>query len=515
MTTAALPRASQLGAGIGATFVVASSCARCGAPLDFAEGSNAVRCAHCGTVLLVTGRRRVLRWAIRPRTTALEARKIASFAHGSAGGGTTPRLLFVPYYRLTAEELVWRRERVRRAGAELEPQGAVDEGRRLLRALRGDARATEGAVQLALSSEGDVELALTSRVIERSFLACDALAPLASWSLGVRTGVLRLELFARDTLEREGTVLEPTLAPEAALARALAPQVAGDTVQRDVLRTVLALVWFPLWVVPAAAGKVAVVDGVTGSLVAREVDAALVDAQVARQDGARDGEHVVGFRPLCCPNCGWDFALRAADVVFHCASCERTWELRGEELEPIASDVVMPTAVDASDALPRLPVWEVRGAVRVREDAAGRIAAPRGTLPDRLFAPAFAWRGVDHLCDLGVRLARGAPAAPDLEPVKNMALAGCSLDREDAVTLARMVALALLLDDANVRFATARGRPAPEVALDGVVAKLLWLPFAGDAYSVRDPFTGYALPRRAVESLLDAPPAARSATPDP
>ncbi|MBY0275965.1 hypothetical protein K2Z84_11515 [Candidatus Binatia bacterium] len=505
MTTAALPRAPQPGADVASTFVVATSCARCGAPLDFAEGSNAVRCAHCGTVLLVTGRRRVLRWAIRPHTTALEAQKIASFAHGSARAGAPPRLLFVPYYRLTAEELVWRRERVRRASDELESERPCDEGPRLLRALRGVAR----------PREGDVELALTSRVLERSFLACDALAPLASWSLGVRTGVLRVELFARDALEREGTVLEPTLDPDAALAHALAPQVPGDVVQRDVLRVVLALVWFPLWVVPAAQRTVVVIDGVTGSLVAREAAATLVDEQVARRDGAGDGEHVVGFRPLCCPNCGWDFALRAADVVFHCASCERTWELRGEDLQPIASDVVMPTAVDASDALPRLPVWEVRGAVRVRDDAAGRVAAPPCGLPDRLFAPAFAWRGVDRLCDLGVRLARGAPASPDLELVKDMALTGCSLDRADAVTLARQVALALLLDDANVRFAAAHGRPAPEVAIEGATAKLLWLPFAGDAYSVRDPYTGYALPRRTVAALLDAPPADRRATRDP
>lgn len=477
-------------AGVGAAFVVASTCPRCAAPLDFAEGSNAVRCAHCGTVLLVTGRRRVLRWAVRPRVSAVEARKLAAFASGAAAARGAPRLVFVPYYRLTAEELFWQRERVRRAPRAADPEQPLDEGGRLLRALGGGSRA-----------EGEVELQLASRAIERSFLACPEIAGLATWSLGVRTGVLRLELFDRETLERDGVVVEPTVAADAALARALAPQVPGDTVHRDVLRVVLSLVWFPLWTVPTAARRVAVIDAVTGSMVARDAGAAELDALLAGDGAAAGGTHVVGFRPLCCPNCGWDFAVRAADVVFHCGSCERTWELRGEELEQIASDVVAPTAADASDALPRLPVWEVRGAVTTRQAP----AAASVVLPQRLFAPAFSWRPLDHLCDLGVRLARRAPAAPDLEPTKEMPLVGCSLDREDALVLARVVALALLLDDGNVRFAAARGRPVPGVAIDDPVTRLVWLPFAGDAYSVRDPFGRYALPRRAVESMIGEP----------
>jgi DNA-directed RNA polymerase subunit RPC12/RpoP len=482
------------------TFVVASSCPRCGAPLDFGEGSNAVRCRHCASLLLVTGRRRVLRWVIRPRTTALEARKLASFARGAGGVSRgAPRLVFVPYYRLTADELFWRRERVRRVDRACDPQASLDESTRLLRSLGG------GAPIL----DGEYEIDLASRTIERSFLACDDLAALASWSLGVRTGVLRLELFEREALEGDGVVVEPTLAPEAALARALQTQHGGDTIARDVLRVVLSLIWFPLWVVPNEPGKIAVVDGVTGSLIARDVDGAALDALIARRDAARGSEHVVGFRPLCCPNCGWDLPLRAIDVVFHCTSCERSWELRGDELDLIPSDVVAPLAADASATLPLLPVWEVRGAAHGAASQAVRAAAaspsssaPRVVLPERLFAPAFPWRRVDHLCDLGARLARGAPAHPEIEPVKNMALAGCTLDREDALVLARMVALALLLDDGNVRFAAARGGALPEVAVDGATTRLVWLPFAGDAYSVRDPFTGYALPRRAVEDLL-------------
>ncbi len=82
-----------------AGFVVASSCPRCGAPLDFAEGSNAVRCTHCASMLLVTGRRCVLSYVIDARVTPSEARTLAGFTH--AAGATPirvaePRLTYVP-----------------------------------------------------------------------------------------------------------------------------------------------------------------------------------------------------------------------------------------------------------------------------------------------------------------------------------------------------------------------------------------------------------------------------------
>ena len=91
LTAGPLPAAAR-GQGGEAGFVVASSCPRCGAPLDFAEGSNAVRCAHCASMLLVTGRRRVLSYAIRPRVTPSDARSLAGFTRrGRRAAGTAGR----------------------------------------------------------------------------------------------------------------------------------------------------------------------------------------------------------------------------------------------------------------------------------------------------------------------------------------------------------------------------------------------------------------------------------------
>ena len=473
-----------------AAYVVASTCPRCGAELDFAEGSNAVRCKHCASMLLVTGRRRVLSYSIPARIAPSEARTLAGFTRAAGAAPARlgePRLVFVPYYRLSAEEIYWHRER-RAAPTEPSDLTSADLGEQLVRVVAGAARRREDGKTVALAS----------RAIERNFLACEP-GGLASWSLGVRPGVLRLELFQRAALEQQGIVLRPTLGADAALVRALEPRAEIDTIQRDVLRTVLSLVYFPLWTVATGTGAapcLTVVDGVTGAIVARDVDGAALDAC---EHGGESADRVLGFRPLCCPNCGWDLPVRAADVVFHCTSCERTWELVGEDLEQIACDVVqaVPDARDGG-AVAHLPVWQVAGTISV----SGAGIAARAGLPARLFAPAFRWRALKTLCDLGARLARATPAEPGLADQKTMPLVGCSLDRVDSLTLARMVALRLLMEDENVRHAASAGKPAPLVEIASAQTRLVWLPFAGDAYSVREPFTGYALPRRAVGELL-------------
>jgi len=470
-------------------------------------------------MLLVTGRRRVLSYVVRPRIDAAEAAQIAAFA-GAAGvvdarrRGTSPRLVFVPYYRLCAEEAFWRRERVSRPprAVDLEPG---DLGEQLVRIVTGGARAREA----------EHALTLASRTIERSFLARDA-GGLASWSLGVRSGVLRLELFERGAIEVQGLVLRPTLDAGTALARLLEPLAEVASVHREVLRALLSLIYFPLWTVATGSGpaaRVTVLDAVTGSVVARDADPAPLSGDGLGADATSPVDRVLGFRPLCCPNCGWDLPVRPADVVFHCTSCERTWELAGEDLEPIVSDVVANAAApprarrgpraaatpaatvgEVAHLVAHLPVWQVSGDFTVT----GGATTPRTPLPSRLVAPAFRWRALKVLSDLGARLARsgeqarGTQPQVEMEPVKDMPLVGCSLDRTDAVTMARLVALRMLMDDPNVRDAAARGKGVPRVDLERAETRLLWLPFAGDAYSLRDPLTGYALPRRAVQDAI-------------
>jgi LSD1 subclass zinc finger protein len=50
--------------------VVSTECPTCSGPLDFSEGTNAIRCPSCGSTLLVTGRKQVLTYWVAPKIRA-------------------------------------------------------------------------------------------------------------------------------------------------------------------------------------------------------------------------------------------------------------------------------------------------------------------------------------------------------------------------------------------------------------------------------------------------------------
>ena len=270
---------------------------------------------------------------------------------------------------------------------------------------------------------------------------------------------------------------------------------------REILRAVLSLVYFPLWVVPsgtAAAPRVTVVDAVAGSIVARDADAAPLEALAQRGPGGRPRARLPAAL-LSELRLGSAGAPAGRGVPLHLVRAYLGARRRGPRADRERGRARVRT--------PRAPAAPCRTCRCGRCRAALRVSGSQVTrpLPERLFAPAFRWRALKALCDLGARLARTAPAAPGLEPAKDMPLVGCSLDRADAVTMARLVALRLLFEDAHVRQRTCTGADAPSVEIDETQSRLVWLPFAGDAYSVREPFTGYALPRRAVEELVLTP----------
>ena len=58
---------------------VATECPLCGAPLDFLETKNAVRCGHCRSNLLVTGRRQLVSYIAPLQSDARAALATARF----------------------------------------------------------------------------------------------------------------------------------------------------------------------------------------------------------------------------------------------------------------------------------------------------------------------------------------------------------------------------------------------------------------------------------------------------
>ncbi|HZR83625.1 MAG TPA: hypothetical protein VFD92_21200 [Candidatus Binatia bacterium] len=459
--------------------VVSTECPTCGAPLHFDEGSSAVRCDHCGSSLLVTGRRRVLSYFVRPRVPGDEARALAHFSRRSGESSEArlgePLLCFVPYYRLTATELRWQH-----------PAAADAERERLRDAERDWSfldRRMASFERVALGEAGPsapprslrrrcVEFA--GRRIERNLRA--SAGAIGAPSLGVRASVVRLELHRADALPEGSVVCPVDLPADEALRIGSEPMDEDGLVRRAVVGRLLSLVHFPLWVLPSAASagpRVVTVDGVSGAVTEHATASGELDRLCAR--GAHEPRATVGFRPLACPNCAWDLPVEPSDVVFQCPGCDRAWLIDGEELVPQPVAIAAPPA-GARATFDYRPFWDLP-----RDPTGGAGVA-------RCLVPAFRHPNLKRLNDLAVRLSRRAGAVTPVEgPGRD--LRGCAIDAADAAAIACFLA-AGETPDGNPLLGPPKSAPA--YTSDG--AQLLWLPFVREAYGWREPITGTALP---------------------
>jgi DNA-directed RNA polymerase subunit RPC12/RpoP len=463
----------------GNVLVVSTECPTCGAPLDFDEGSNAVRCDHCASNLLVTGRGQVLSYVVAATLGGAEARSLARFALGDAGQSSylaTPRLCLVPYYRLTATELRWQHARDE---DERERRERERERKRLFDSLdlplvvselfAGGSFGTGSSARPGRSRK----LEFVGRRLERNLLACPSVP--ASPSLGVRPSVLRLELFRRDTLPRDAIVARCEVDAAAALRAALVATGEAEVVAREVVGRVLSVLYYPLWtaVADSALGRrVVLIDAVSGAVVDGAAPGDVLGRLGSREPGG--DPPVAGFRPLACPNCGWNLPVHPADVVFHCHGCERDWLVEGDRLLRQESAVVEAPGGARADVDHHRPFWSVP-----REDTESE---------GRCLVPAFRHANMRLLNELAVRLSR--KGVPESGEGGGREMRGCAIDAADAVAMARFLAAGR----------TPNGKPLLDEALGAgsgfttAGARLLWLPFLRDAYGWREPLTGTALP---------------------
>jgi len=492
--------------------VVSTECPSCGGPLDFSEGANAIRCPSCGSDLLVTGRKQVLSYWVRPKIKA-EVAGAASRTGRLEARVVRARLFFVPFYRLTGHDFQWQdvppkpepespafgglgadvggRESDR---PELDiPLGSmVGWGADLLlgrkagdvvRDLLGAPRTPERPIELAVLAaprpgpargSADAQVQYLDRYVEKTFPAAD-LPALGVPSLGVRAQVLRVALFERAALAALGTIVAVQRPPDQAMTQGLAARGFQHVVYRQVLGRILSVIYFPFWVVELAQDTerwLTVVDAVAEAVVNPRAPLALYEA-LDRE--AADEPRTVGLRPLVCPNCGWALPVAPDDVILFCGSCHRAWQILGVELTDMPHEIadVRPDAPDPgpSRGLLYLPFWQL--------ESAGAAESPRA------WAPAFRYRRLKALHDLASRLTTKPPAYQPWTG-ERPALHGCFYDAEDAALLARFAAAG--------RQRTARAvQAAAEAEPAFAAARLTWLPFRREAQSLLDPSTGLAL----------------------
>jgi hypothetical protein len=237
----------------------------------------------------------------------------------------------------------------------------------------------------------------------------------------------------------------------------------------------LSVIYFPLCLVEVdrdGTTSYAVVDGVGGAIARLDAPPSLV--ATLQHAPAGEPEHI-GFRPLTCPNCGWDLPVRPDDVVFCCGSCEGVFEIRGRELQRLTYDVAAAPAERGAGEPYYLPFW-----ILDIDSPADR------TLPDRLFVPAFRFRRLKTLVDLARDMSlHGKPFETHIGP--RPPLHGCFYGRDDAESLAAITYPALcsrpVSEDDDPAKQPFRARHT----------RLTWLPFRREGSALRDPFTGRAL----------------------
>ena len=442
--------------------VVSTECPSCGAPLDFHEGSTALQCAHCRSNLLVTGRKQVLSYSVTPRLDgqrAVAKARAAQQQNGAHCRVVQPQLYFIPYYRLTGHDFLW----------ELAPQSEEREDD-----LGGDSeeirfRAWERGNSL-LRSSGESQF--RDRYVEKNFVACD-LQGSGLYSLGIRPAVLRLGLFRREALEANGRIVSVMTSPERALAQGLKVDL-QNILYRQVLSQVLSVIYFPFWVVEVECRgeqRLTIVDAVAETVVTPDAPLSLY-AVLNRQPTAEP--QVIGFRPLTCPNCGWDLPVKPDDVIFCCASCSRAWQIEGQRLFEVGHQVAERLDTGKPQPTKYLPFWVLQAEIKNR--------------PWRFFLPAFRYRRLKFLSDLATNISRQQPAYT----ITNTAppeLSGCYYDQEDALRLAQFTHVGLQAQSPKeIRAVQAEQLPISS-------ATLTWFPFHDQGYSLVDPFTKTSLPR--------------------
>jgi DNA-directed RNA polymerase subunit RPC12/RpoP len=494
--------------------VVSTECPTCSGPLDFSEGSNAIRCPSCGSRLLVTGRKQVLSYWVKPKVKADVAGASARTGRIEAQVART-QLFFVPFYRLTGHDFQWQDVPPRpepetgafpsmvigggdRAadrpdldipigsmlgwGADLLlGRHAGDVVRDLLGAPPKPARAPEAAILLAPArprpaASGEQTVQFLDRYVEKSFPAAD-LPGLGLYSLGIRTQALHVSLFQREALAALGTIVSVQVDLAAAMAQGLSATGFEHVVYRQVLGRILSVIYFPVWVVELTQGTerwLTVVDAVAESLVQPRAPLALYDV-LGR--ATSEESRTVGLRPLVCPNCGGDLPVEPDDVIFFCATCSRAWQIHGVDLTETPHEIAQvaaktPTAGPAAD-LVYLPFWRLDAT----EPSAGGPA----------WVPAFRYRRLKGLQDLAARFTAKPPV---YEPWtgERPTVYGCFYDVEDAVMLARFTAAGRRRSPDAVR-AAAKDEPSFQGA------RLTWIPFRREGQSLVDPFAGLALLR--------------------
>lgn len=436
--------------------VISTQCPTCGATLEFAECSNALSCRYCQSNLLLTGRKRVLSYYVKPKIRKNAGIETVQFHPAWKGQVQTQNVqfYFIPFYRFTGHDVRWERP----SSAPVVPV----EDRYQSPLERAFASLNE---ELAVEARENGR-ELKDRYVDKSFPAVSFDAS-GVYSLGARLSTLRLQLFSREAVDPLGKIVAPRMSPEEAIEKGMRTSSESEIESRCVLGRFLSLIYFPFLVVPVKTDSTvayALVDGVSGGTSGEKIGK---DRLNNLRPSSELNLETIGFQPLVCPECGRDLPVRPDDAIFFCSSCEKCFQISGSELIPLSYEVARFKSEsehpNGDSGLCYMPFWVLRPPSERR----------------LLRIPAFRVRRLKVLVDLAGRHSNGTgPFAKRDGPLPS--LHPCYYDQQDAIHLAKLK----YPDGGSIDPQASRSSGSPDSAT------LTWLPFNRGPQSLQDPVTG-------------------------
>jgi len=315
---------------------------------------------------------------------------------------------------------------------------------------------------------GPSKFQIADRYVEKNFIACNMHGE-GLYSLGLRPTVLRLELFQNSTIEPLGKIVNPNLSIDEAMGSGMKDAAIQPLLFRSVLGRILSKIYFPFWFVELQCdGKplLSIVDGVSQTVLKLDADKTIYSTLDMQPQGE---QKTIGFRPLNCPNCGWDLPFRPDDAIFFCSSCARAWQIYGSELSEVQYQVAQIDNLNGQTKY--LPFWV--------------IDAVSGGQKETFYVPAFRFRRLKMLVDLSQNITKKKPQyiirSDEKQALKEMQ--GCYYDSEDAFLLAQFVQVGIFSHNADDIKAFDRR----SIELQG--STLTWFPFKVNGCNLIDPFT--------------------------
>ena len=387
---------------------ISTECSQCGGILNLEEGTHAVTCPYCSSSFLITGYDKVLSYFI-PKN--VEERRAAiqtlSYRHLLTHTGhyriADINLFYLPFYHLRGKIF------------QLVPDFQADSP--------------------SSCSTGANRTKVKTGYLDRNFLATD-LEGIKLYSLGIRTSVLQLKLFKKETLEEKGKVYPVTFGINKALDIGLGKNLNNGSTSRVISR-ILSIVYAPVWEVNVKGIDRAfsiIVDGLGETIIDHKAPFQFLTNNL--EEGESKTFPTISFHALTCPNCGWDIVPDSRLYVFVCNNCHWVWECGVDGFSEVRGAIARFRPEGKLPQLNYFPFW----IFPARAENRGHLT--RETKMTRLFIPAFKVRDLNVIYRLATIFTNVQPEL-DLIPLSGdltySRIEGAVMRWEDARALADLL----------------------------------------------------------------------------